>query len=173
MKTVLKEVQFEEVQNTILEQLKKGVFLTAEADGIANTMTIAWGNSGRMWERDSFTVAVRHSRYTFELLEQSAYFTISIPNKGTMKKELVLCGTVSGRDKNKFEEDGITPLYLNDCPVPVVEECDLHIICKVAYKQSMDPSLIKAEYVKGKYKTNDYHTLYYGEVIGVYQKIES
>lgn len=170
MNSVLKEVKFEEVQNKIIEQLKKGIFLTVEANGIVNTMTIAWGNSGRMWDRDSFTVAVRHSRYTFELMEGAAYFTISIPKLGTMKNELLLCGTVSGRDKNKFEEDGLTAKYLEDFPVPVIEECDLHILCKIAYKQSMDPSLLVADYVKGKYKSNDYHTLYYGEVIGVFEK---
>ncbi len=165
----LREVEFEKVQNTILEQLKKGVFLTVDADGVLNTMTIAWANSGRIWDRDNLSVAVRHSRYTFDLMENSEYFTVSVPKKGTMKKELAYCGTVSGRDNNKFEEGGITAKYLMDIPVPVIEECELHIVCKVAYKQSMDHSLIRADYVKNKYKTNDYHTLYYGEVLGVYE----
>lgn len=169
MANKLKAVDFEQVQNVILAQLKKGVFLTTEVNGVPNTMTIAWANSGRIWERDSFMVAVRHSRYTFKLMEASEYFTISIPKKGTMKKELAFCGTVSGRDKNKFEEADITAKYLADIPVPIVEECDLHIVCKVAYKQSMDPSLIQRDYVNKKYQTNDYHTLYYGEVVGVYE----
>ncbi|MBF4693349.1 flavin reductase family protein [Fusibacter ferrireducens] len=169
MDVKLREVEFEEVQDTILKQLKKGVFLTTKSGEISNTMTIAWAISGRMWEENSFAVAVRHSRYTFELMEKSEYFTVSIPKRDTMKEELAFCGTVSGRDQNKFEENGITAKYLTGCPVPVIEACELHVVCKIAYKQSMDPSLIKADYVKDRYKTNDYHTLYYGEVIGVYE----
>ncbi len=165
----LREVGFEQIQNRVIEQLKKGIFLTTQADGGPNVMTIAWANSGRVWDKDSFMVAVRHSRYTFSLMEKSTYFTVSIPKTGTLKKELAFCGTVSGRDKSKFDETGITPKYLEGCSVPVIEECDLHVVCKIAYKQSMDPSLISAEYVEKKYRTNDYHTLYYGEVVGVYE----
>lgn len=165
----MKKIEFNAVQDKILKQLKKGIFLTVEVDGVPNTMTIAWANSGRIWERDSFMVAVRHSRYTFELMEKAEYFTVSIPKEGSMKKELAYCGTVSGRDENKFQNEHIKAKYLGDYPVPVIEACELHVVCKVAYKQSMDPSLISAAYVEGKYKTHDYHTLYYGEVLGVYE----
>lgn len=166
----MKKIEFESVQNILAEQLKYGVFLNTEVDGVPNTMTIAWGNTGRMWDRESFSVAVRHSRYTFELMEKSEYFTVSVPAKGSLKKELGVCGTISGRVKNKFEETGLTITYLNEVKVPVIEECQLHFVCKIAYKQSMDPSLIKSDYVNNKYKTHDYHTLYYGEVVSVYIK---
>ncbi|WP_430884403.1 flavin reductase family protein [Fusibacter sp. JL216-2] len=171
MNTKFKELDFDEVQNQVIEQLKKGIFLTTQVGQIPNTMTIAWANSGQMWGKNSFVVAVRHSRYTFELMEDSEYFTVSIPRAGSLKKELGFCGTISGRDRDKFKEVGLTPSYLEDIPVPLIEECALHIVCKIAYKQAMEPSLIQADYVKQKYKTNDYHTMYHGEVIGVYESI--
>lgn len=168
----MKPVEFDQVQNLLAEQLKYGVFLTVAVDGVVNTMTIAWGNSGQMWDKKSFTVAVRHSRYTFELMERAEYFTISVPKKGTLKRELTVCGTLSGRDTNKIETAGLTAEYLPEIPVPVIEACELHFVCKMAYKQAMDPSLIQADYVKNKYKTHDYHTLYFGEVVGTYMREE-
>lgn len=165
----MKKVEFENVQNIIANQLKKGAFLNTKVDGKSNTMTIAWGNSGRMWDRDCFSVAVRHSRHTFDLMEQSQYFVVSIPKLNTLKKELVFCGTVSGKDKDKFEEANITQQILEEFDVPGIEECELNIVCKIAYKQSMEPSLILSDYVKKKYQTNDYHTIYYGEVVAVYE----
>jgi flavin reductase (DIM6/NTAB) family NADH-FMN oxidoreductase RutF len=169
----MNKVEFEEVQNIISQQMKYGIFLNTEVDGKPNMMTIAWGVGGRMWDRNCFTVAVRHSRYTFELMEESEYFTVSIPEKGTLKKELAVCGTVSGREKDKFAETGLTPLYVNESPVPVIKEAMLHVVCKIAYKQSMDPSLINSDYVKNKYRSanqysHNHHTMYYGEVVAVY-----
>lgn len=164
----LKTVDFVSVQNIILEELKTGMFLNVKVGDTLNTMTIAWGNSGRIWEKDSFIVAVRHSRYTFELMEKAAYFTVSMPYHNDLKKELAYCGTVSGRKENKFEKCHLTPEYIDDFPTPIIKECNLHVLCKIAYKQSMDPSLILLDDVKSKYKSNDYHTMYYGEVVGVY-----
>lgn len=169
MQNTLREVPFEAVQNQLLEQLKKGVFLTVQPKDKPNTMTISWGNSGRIWDKDNFTVAVRHSRYTFELMEHSEYFTISVPKKDTLKKALAYCGTISGRDEDKLQTGGVTARYLENFSVPIIEECALHILCKIAYKQAMDPSLIQLPFVQNKYPTHDYHTLYYGEVIGVYE----
>lgn len=165
----MRRVELKNVQNRIMEQLKKGAFLTSKTGDKANTMTIAWGMAGRMWDRDCFSVAVRHSRHSFGRMEESEYFTVSIPKKGTLKKELGVCGTASGRDIDKFKECGLSEVDLPDCGVPVVGECEIHVVCRISYKQSMEPSLVGADYVKNKYKTHDYHTIYYGEVIAVYE----
>ena len=54
---------------TILKVLAKGAFLTTAAGGRHNTMTIGWGALGNIWGKPVFTVMVRHSRYTHELIE--------------------------------------------------------------------------------------------------------
>ena len=81
------------------EQLKRGAFLMIKG----NPMTIGWGQFGVLWGRPTFTVYVRRSRYTHELLEQTNTFTVSVPASDTMKKELSFCGTKSGRDLNKMD----------------------------------------------------------------------
>lgn len=164
----MRKIEFENVQEFLVKQLKAGIFMNTKTEDKLNTMTIAWGLSGRIWNKDCFSVAVRYSRYTYEMIEKSEYFTISVPALGTMKEELALCGTVSGRDRDKFAEANLTPLYLDESPVPSIAECDLHILCKIAYKQTMEPSLIQADYVKNNYSNYNYHAIYYGEIIGVY-----
>ena len=56
---------------------KPGLLLVAAgADGAPNAMTIGWGTIGVIWRKPIFTVLVRHSRYTYKLLEESDSFTI-------------------------------------------------------------------------------------------------
>lgn len=83
---------------------KHGAFLTTKAGDITNTMTISWGNIGFQWNRPVFTVLVRKSRYTHDLIEKANEFTVSIPLSDKMKSQLALCGSKSGRDINKLDE---------------------------------------------------------------------
>ncbi|MBE0584855.1 MAG: flavin reductase family protein, partial [Desulfofustis sp.] len=63
----------------VMEQITKGAFLTVKAGDHVNTMTIGWATIGFVWKREVFMVAVRNSRHTFQLLEQTDNFTVSIP----------------------------------------------------------------------------------------------
>jgi flavin reductase (DIM6/NTAB) family NADH-FMN oxidoreductase RutF len=88
-----------------MEKLHKvGAFLTVKEGDRVNTMTISWGNIGFEWRRPIFTALVRKSRYTYDLIEKAESFTVSIPVKDNLKKELGFCGSKSGRDFDKFKE---------------------------------------------------------------------
>ena len=63
----------EDIMNTIT----KGAFLTVRADGKLNTMTIGWATIGFVWKTEIFMVAVRDSRYTFQLMEKADNFTVN------------------------------------------------------------------------------------------------
>ena len=94
---------------TILKVLAKGAFLNTAAGGRHNTMTIGWGALGNIWSKPVFTVMVRHSRYTHELIEAHNEFTVSFPLTAAFSKALGLCGSKSGRDMDKFAAAEITP----------------------------------------------------------------
>lgn len=51
--------------------------MTAEKDGVANTMTVAWGGIGFMWGKPAMFAAVRPERYTFEFTEKADTFSIT------------------------------------------------------------------------------------------------
>jgi flavin reductase (DIM6/NTAB) family NADH-FMN oxidoreductase RutF len=113
-------------------------------------------------------VAVRHSRYTYGLLEESGDFTVSIPAGAELKKQLKIAGTKSGRDIDKFSTCSLTAQKGRAVESPVIKECNLFFECRVVYKQDMNPDTLD-ESIKAKfYKNGDYHTLYYGEIVNCY-----
>lgn len=132
-----------------------------------NLMTIGWGLIGIMWRQPFFVVAVRFSRYTYKLLEESGEFTVCLPSEG-MKKVLEFCGTRSGRDFDKFKELGLTPMKGSSVEAPFIAECPIHYECRVAYKVSIEPGGLDADLEKEVYPSGDYHTIYFGHIKGVY-----
>jgi flavin reductase (DIM6/NTAB) family NADH-FMN oxidoreductase RutF len=54
-------------------------------------------------------IGVHPKRYSYELLEQTKDFGVNIPTKDLVEK-VNLCGTITGRNKNKFQEAGLTPM---------------------------------------------------------------
>lgn len=76
------------LENAMNHLHKKGAFLTVENQEKVNTMTISWGNIGYQWNKPIFTVLVRKSRHTYEMLEKGAEFSISIPLNDNFKESL-------------------------------------------------------------------------------------
>ena len=98
-----KYINLWEYAGEILEQVGTAALVTTAAEGKVNTMTIGWGTLGVEWGKPLFTVFVRQSRYTKELLDKNGEFTINVPLKGTDRKQaLGFCGSKSGRDVDKF-----------------------------------------------------------------------
>jgi flavin reductase (DIM6/NTAB) family NADH-FMN oxidoreductase RutF len=148
----------------------QGAFLTVKSGEKINTMTISWGNVGYEWNRPIFTVLVRKSRYTFDLIENADNFTVSIPLSKELKKALAVCGSKSGRDIDKFKECNLTLENSKEVATPIIGECELHYECKIVYKQEMNPKLLSKDIVESSYEDGDYHTLYYGEIVATYMK---
>lgn len=165
-----KEINFAEMSKELLNQISKGAFLTVKSGDKVNTMTIGWGSLGVIWSKPMFTIAVRYSRYTHELIEKTQDFTVSFPLKGQLKKELGICGTKSGRDIDKFKECNLTLKEGELVNSPVIDECDLHLECKIVYKQPMDENALCNGIKEKAYANGDYHVLYYGEIVKAYIK---
>jgi flavin reductase (DIM6/NTAB) family NADH-FMN oxidoreductase RutF len=161
------EISYNEYANEITEVLSKGAFLTTQADGKVNTMTIAWGSIGFMWGKPVFMAMVRPSRFTHECIEKSQQFTVSIPFKD-MSTALGLCGSKSGRDMDKLAAANLTTVPGKKISTPVIADCGLHYECKVVYKQEMIPDLLAQDLQEKWYATGNYHTLYFGEILTTY-----
>lgn len=164
----IKRIIFNEHLSQALEQLKDGAFLTVRAGNETNTMSIGWGSVNYMWNKPVFLVMVRFSRHTYDLLEKAQEFTVSIPLKKDLRKELKYCGTHSGRDLNKYDGCGLTLVDGQKISTPIIGECELHYECKVVYRQAMEPGTLDEELRNRVYPTNDYHVLYYGEIVDSY-----
>ena len=152
----------------MMEQITKGAFLTVTAAGEVNTMTIGWATIGFVWKTEIFMVAVRDSRHTFSLMEKSDNFTVTIPLDSSYKKEVMFCGTKSGRDMDKFKECGLKQKAAQQVASPIIDIPGIHYECKIMFKSPMDPTLLADNFQK-LYPEKDYHTLYFGEIVACYQ----
>jgi len=152
-----------------LETMKQmGLLLvTVDSQGKPNAMTIGWGSLGMIWRHPIFTVLVRGSRYTYQLLEKSGYFTVNVPSR-TLKEAVVDCGTRSGRDVDKFAVHGFTAVTGQKIQVPIIEQCIGHYECRVVYHTAMDRSLLAPALQDDCYPRGDYHTIYFGQILAAY-----
>jgi flavin reductase (DIM6/NTAB) family NADH-FMN oxidoreductase RutF len=164
------ELNYHDMLTHALDQLPKGAFLTVRAGEAVNTMTIGWASFGHIWRKPVCTVLVRYSRYTFELIEKAADFSISFPLQVKMQKELGLAGSLSGRDGDKFSRCGLSYQPGIKILSPHIDNCELVYECKIIYKQPMDEKNLSPEIVADCYPDGDYHVLYFGEVLGTYLK---
>lgn len=140
--------------------------LSAEKDGHFNSMVIAWGELGTLWELPVATVYVAHSRYTHEFMEASEYFTLSFfPEK--MRRQIVKFGTVSGRDvPNKAALAGVTPKQIEHGLT--FEEAESTIVCRKLYSNDFDIEKVPAEIRNNNYADiRELHTMYIGQVVQV------
>jgi flavin reductase (DIM6/NTAB) family NADH-FMN oxidoreductase RutF len=150
-----------------MAQIQKGAFLTVAAEGRVNTMTIGWATMGYCWRKPAFMVAVRDSRYTFTLIEKAKDYTVSVPATH-MKKEIMFCGTKSGRDVDKFAALGLSAVSARKVGSPVLDIPGVHLECRIIVKTAMDPRLMAGD-LETLYPEQDYHTLYFGEILACYE----
>jgi flavin reductase (DIM6/NTAB) family NADH-FMN oxidoreductase RutF len=167
-----KEIGVFDYSNRVLEKMKPGNFLTTKKGDTINTMIIGWGGISVEWGKPIFIVLVRESRATFNLIESSNEFTVSVPLKSNLKEAIKICGTKSLRDINKFEYCNLTPIKGRKIDTPIIAEAELHYECKVVYKQKLDesriPETIKGRYYNPKNNNDSYHTVYYSEILDQY-----
>ena len=150
-----------------MEILSKGAFLTTKTGSKINSMTISWGTIGFMLGKPIFMVMVRPQRYTYGIIEKTNEFTVTIPYK-KMSKELAFLGSKSGKDMNKLSELNLSTVDSEKINTPVLEIEGMHFECKVVYKTTMSTENLNEIINKDKYPLEDYHTLYFGEIVSSY-----
>ena len=115
-----------------------------------------------------FIAAVRPQRYTYDLIKKAGCFTVSVPTDNELKAELIMAGTKSGRDINKFEGHGITAVPAQKVDAPIVKECGLHFECKTVMNGFMMGDTMDQEIKDRCYPQNDLHELFFGEIVACY-----
>ncbi|MRR16260.1 MAG: flavin reductase family protein [Deltaproteobacteria bacterium] len=164
----MKDIKYMSVAEEAIRKIKKGAFLTVKAGDVKNTMTIGWATFGFIWQKPIMMVAVRDSRYTFEIIEKAADFTVSIPALD-MRRETDFCGTQSGRNVDKFQACKLETADGQCVASPIIKVVGIHLECKIVFKQAMDPVHLDRHYDQVLYPQKDYHTLYFGEVLACYE----
>ena len=133
-----------------------------------SAMAIGWGTIGVIWGRPVFTVLVRPSRHTFSLIQETGDFTVNVAPVG-LREDVTYCGTVSGRDHDKFRERNLTALPAKNVTSPIIKECLINFECKVIHRNDLTeiaPEIIPEFYPKG-----DFHRLFFGQILTCFRNI--
>jgi len=74
-------------------------------------------------------IGISPCRYSHELLHRSPDFTVNLPCK-ELVEETLFCGEKSGKDFDKFDETGLTPVAGKNVGTPSIMECPVSFECR-------------------------------------------
>lgn len=114
---------------SILHPYPTTLITTMGKDKKPNIIAIAWITPLSI-NPPCLMFAIRRERYSYKLLLENGEFVVNIPNFD-LKEESLICGTYSGKDKDKFEITNFTIEESKEVSVPSIKECIAHIECKI------------------------------------------
>lgn len=165
MDSAFEVIETRDIQaNTFQLIAKQWMLVTAGPLTDFNTMTASWGGFGSLWARHVTFVFVRPQRYTYTFMERAETFTLTFFAE-RYRDALTYCGTHSGRDVDKMQATGLTPLAGPDNTV-YFSEARLVLVCRKLYAQDLTGEFFTAPEIDAKiYPNEDYHRLYIGDII--------
>ena len=146
---------------------KQWFLLTAGTPEDFNMMTVSWGSIGCMWNKPFAQIVVRPQRYTFEFMEKSDSFTLCSFSE-QYRPALQLLGSKSGRHGDKLSLTDLTVKKSSIVSAPAYKEASLILECRKIYYQNFDPKGFLDESIQDNYPINDYHRIYYGEIVAAF-----
>jgi flavin reductase (DIM6/NTAB) family NADH-FMN oxidoreductase RutF len=114
----------------------------------ANIITIAW--TGILCSNPpQVGIGVRPDRHSHGLIQQAGEFVVNVPSERLLN-EVEYCGFVSGRDADKFDTSGLTPVPGSAIQTPIIAESPINLECKLTHTLPLGS-----------------HDLFVGEVVAV------
>ena len=119
------EISSEILENALRNMPAPVAVIGAMHDGVLGGLTAAWVTRVSL-DPAMLLVAVGHERYTWDLLNNSDQFTISLPTSSQVK-EARLFGLKSRRDVDKWAE--VDHDLLGD-GIPALRHCSTRFLCR-------------------------------------------
>ncbi len=155
-----------EIPTNLIDLIGKEWMLIGASNGsISNAMTASWGSIGFYSNKPIATIFVRPERYTFELIESSTHFTITVLEAGH-REALTYMGKNSGRNGDKATACGLTPTFTQSGN-PTFTEARIVLVCRKIYAQAMnEESFVDKECYNQWYGPNhgNLHKIYMGVI---------
>ena len=158
---MFKEINAKEIDGNLIKSIaEEWMLISAGSENGYNMMTASWGFVGEMWGNDTVIAAVRPQRYTMEFIDKNDYFTLSF--YGDKKDIHKVCGSLSGRDVNKTEMTGLTPVFSDN--TVYFGEARLVIICKKQYVAPLYEQGFLDKQILDKWYDGDLHNMIFGKI---------
>ncbi|GHV37674.1 flavodoxin [Synergistales bacterium] len=100
---------------------------TYDKDNKPNLITLAWAGVCCS-EPPCLQISVRKNRYSWSAITERGAFSVNVPSKKYVT-ETDYIGIASGRDANKFEVTGLTPIKGELVDAPLVKEFPVSMEC--------------------------------------------
>jgi len=120
--------------------------VSVDAKGKPNIIPVGWAVQTSV-HPPMLAISVARQSYSHELIKAARQFVLCFPGEDLVDQAL-FCGAHSGRDTDKFEATGLTPLPAEHVKPPLIAECLAAFECVLVSEVS----------------TGD-HTLFVGEVV--------
>ena len=122
---------------------------SGDISGDRNAITLGWVGTAAS-DPPIITIGVRPTRYSYGLIQRYGDFVLNLPNVDQVPV-LEYCGTVSGRNEDKFAKANLTPVKADVVRAPLIAEFAVNIECKVKDRVSLGS-----------------HDMFIGEVVAVH-----
>lgn len=170
MKANLTEINLKEFNPQVFDLWDNVWFVLTCGDfirGEFNAMTVGWGGFGIMWNKPMAMIVVRPTRFTYQFLNSFDTFSLCAFDD-QFKPALQVLGSKSGRDCDKINLAGLSPIASNLIAAPVYRESDLNIECRKLYWEDLNPNHFLTSDINKNYPERDYHRLVIGEVFTIH-----
>lgn len=105
------------------------VLVTSRHAGHSNIITLAWITPLSI-APPMVGIAVAPTRYSHELIAGAGQFVVNVPSPRLLEA-VWYCGTVSGRDEDKFAGSGLSAEPARRVDAPAISDCFAHVECRV------------------------------------------
>ena len=134
------------------------LIVSIDENGKENVMTASF-LMPISFEPKYIAVAIAEERLTFENIKKTKEFTINICDKG-MKEKAMICGSYSGREKDKFELAKIEREKSKIVKPSLIKESPISFECKVEFMEKFgDHWLIVGRVVEEHVRKKDFSPL--------------
>jgi flavin reductase (DIM6/NTAB) family NADH-FMN oxidoreductase RutF len=103
------------------------VLVTAERKGKADITPIGWAMPVSV-RPPLVAISVYEGNFLNELIRAASQFVLNIPSVDLVR-QVQYCGSVSGRDVDKFAVTGLHQAEPEEVDTPLIEECLAHLEC--------------------------------------------
>ena len=158
------KVSAEELNENFIDLIgNKWMLITASDGERVNTMTASWGGVGELWNKNVSFSFIRPTRYTYEFVEKSDYYTLCFFDE-EYREKLAYLGKVSGRDEDKISKMGLT--VVKDGEISYFDEAKYVLVCRKLYKDDIEmENFTVMSFGEKIYAEGNLHRMYVGEIL--------
>jgi flavin reductase (DIM6/NTAB) family NADH-FMN oxidoreductase RutF len=117
-----------------------------------NITTLSWAMPTSI-DPPLIAISLSPKHHSHTLIEESAEFIVNIPTLELLQA-VYACGSLTGRNFDKFKKTNLTPIPAKKVRAPAIRECIAHLECKVV-----------SQFAAGD------HTVFIGKILEAYAEL--